>query len=512
MLSIIICAQMAQAAIEITPAEAHSALEELDDSLSKRRMFIDRRQARIDILNDSLSRDRSNSALLFDIATLYKAFNNDSALHYLARGAESAKGSGAVPFLLQQAELMPLSGQFTPALEIFDSISPDSLSKELSIMYYECRRQMFSYMSNFSNIRPALREQYARQALESQKQLLELLDPADPVYRYHLGEYYYETGRKGKARALLEEVFDDEPNQSNYRARAAHHLSGMARDRSDDNAYIYYLASAALADVSAATREVAALQELGSYLYTRKDVDRSYTYLNEALANAVECGAPLRMLESARSLPIIERAKTEQTAASRRTLNIILLIMGSILVALLIITWLLRREMKRMRQLQVRLSQANKTKEVYISQFLSLCSIYMDKLHQFCKIANRKISTGKVDDLYRLTKSGKFVEEQSSEFYGVFDNAFLHLYPRFPEQVNALLRADAQIELKEGELLNTDLRILAFMRLGIDESVRIAQVLNYSVNTIYAYRNRTKARAINRDTFEADIMAISGIS
>lgn len=107
-----------------------------------------------------------------------------------------------------------------------------------------------------------------------------------------------------------------------------------------------------------------------------------------------------------------------------------------------------------------------------------------------------------------MTRSGKFVEEQSREFYDVFDNAFLHIYPDFVERVNALLRSDAQIELQAGELLNTDLRILAFMRLGIEESARIAQILNYSLNTIYAYRNRLKARAINRDTFEADIMTI----
>ena len=64
------------------------------------------------------------------------------------------------------------------------------------------------------------------------------------------------------------------------------------------------------------------------------------------------------------------------------------------------------------------------------------------------------------------------------------------------------------VRLKEGELLNTDLRILAFMRLGIEDSSRIARVLNYSLNTIYAYRNRMKARAIDRETFEKDVMNI----
>jgi DNA-binding CsgD family transcriptional regulator len=167
--------------------------------------------------------------------------------------------------------------------------------------------------------------------------------------------------------------------------------------------------------------------------------------------------------------------------------------------------------MKRMSDFQLKLKQANHIKEIYISQFLSLCSIYMDKLNQFCKIANRKISTGKVDDLYRLTKSGKFVEEQSREFYDVFDNAFLHIYPTFVADVNKLLRMDSQIVLKSGERMNTDLRILAFIRLGIEDSNRIAQVLNYSLNTIYSYRNRMKMRAINHDGFENEIMKIGSI-
>ena len=110
-----------------------------------------------------------------------------------------------------------------------------------------------------------------------------------------------------------------------------------------------------------------------------------------------------------------------------------------------------------------------------------------------------------------MTKSGKFVEEQNRDFYEVFDDAFLHLYPSFVEKVNELLRPEEKIILGEDEKLNTDLRILAFMRLGIEEGAKVAQILNYSVNTIYAYRNKLKNRAINRDTFDADIMQIPSV-
>lgn len=164
--------------------------------------------------------------------------------------------------------------------------------------------------------------------------------------------------------------------------------------------------------------------------------------------------------------------------------------------------------MKRLNQLQKELQNANTIKDMYLSQFLNLCSIYMDKLTQFRNLANRKISTGKIDDLYKMTQSGKFIEEQSKEFYDVFDDAFLNLYPRFKDNVNSLLKPECQIILDENEKLNTDLRILAFMRLGIEGNSRIAQMLNYSVNTIYAYRNKLKNRAKNRDSFEDDIMKL----
>ena len=179
--------------------------------------------------------------------------------------------------------------------------------------------------------------------------------------------------------------------------------------------------------------------------------------------------------------------------------------------ALIVSIFFLRRQLARVTRMKQELQDANQTKDVYVSQFLSLCSIYMDKLKQFGKIVNRKISAGQVDDLYKLTKSGKFVEEQSADFYKIFDDAFLHIYPDFVEKVNALLRPEEQIVLAEDEQLNSDLRILAFMRLGIDDTNRVAQILNFSVNTIYAYRNRLRNRAINRATFEADIMAIGSL-
>ncbi len=495
----------------IDQAKRAAALDSLDSSLAIRHEIEAGRQRYIDSLVALQKNDTTRHCLIMEIGEAYTGFDNDSALVYFTRGVNLGAPEN-LPYRWIFASLLPHNGFFETAVNAFDSIDVAEVPDSLLASYYDSGRQMYSYIAAFFRAYPEVAAPYEKKALDMQAKLLTVLPRRSPEYRFNEAEYHFLNGRTEVARVLLEEVMENKGISSKMRARAAHHLSSLAKGDGDIDAYTYYLAISATADVQSATREVASLQELGSTVYAAGDIDRAYTYLSSALDNAVECGAPLRMIESSRSLPIIERAHTANLAKTRRYVHYVIVAMSVLVLVLIIVLFVLRHEMSKMKALQENLRAANTAKEVYISQFLQLCSIYMDKLNQFCKIATRKLAAGQADELYRMTKSGKFVEEQSREFYEVFDNAFLHIYPNFVGQVNALLREDSQITLAPGEELNTDLRILAFMRLGIEESARIAQILNYSLNTIYSYRNRLKARAINRDTFEDDIMKIDSVN
>ena len=495
----------------IDQAKRAAALDSLDSSLAIRHEIEAGRQRYIDSLVALQKNDTTRHCLIMEIGEAYTGFDNDSALVYFTRGVNLGAPEN-LPYRWKFASLLPLNGFFETAVNAFDSIDVAEVPDSLLASYYDSGRQMYSYIAAFFRAYPEVAAPYEKKALDMQAKLLTVLPRRSPEYRFNEAEYHFLNGRTEVARVLLEEVMENKGISSKMRAHAAHHLSSLAKGDGDIDAYTYYLAISATADVQSATREVASLQELGSTVYAAGDIDRAYTYLSSALDNAVECGAPLRMIESSRSLPIIERAHTANLAKTRRYVHYVIVAMSVLVLVLIIVLFVLRHEMSKMKALQENLRAANTAKEVYISQFLQLCSIYMDKLNQFCKIATRKLAAGQADELYRMTKSGKFVEEQSREFYEVFDNAFLHIYPNFVGQVNALLREDSQITLAPGEELNTDLRILAFMRLGIEESARIAQILNYSLNTIYSYRNRLKARAINRDTFEDDIMKIDSVN
>ena len=65
-----------------------------------------------------------------------------------------------------------------------------------------------------------------------------------------------------------------------------------------------------------------------------------------------------------------------------------------------------------------------------------------------------------------------------------------------------------QIVPKKGDLLNTDLRIYALVRMGITDSNKIATLLFLSSQTIFNHRTQVRNRAIDRDSFEKSVMDI----
>ena len=170
-----------------------------------------------------------------------------------------------------------------------------------------------------------------------------------------------------------------------------------------------------------------------------------------------------------------------------------------------------RRRKTRLEELRNTLAKSNYVKETYISRFLSLCSIYIERLEEFNRMAGRKITAGQIDDLYQSIKSGKLLTEQRQLFFEIFDDAFVNIYPTFINEINRLFTSDKQISLDGKKGLSTELRILAFMRLGVNDNSQISQFTGLSLNTIYTYRTKMKSRAINRDSFESDIMKIGEI-
>lgn len=165
-----------------------------------------------------------------------------------------------------------------------------------------------------------------------------------------------------------------------------------------------------------------------------------------------------------------------------------------------------------LKQSNLELHDSNRVKDEYITKFFSVCSCYIDKLENYRIKVNRKVKAKQYNDLLKFTNSDQMKEDELKELFNNFDEVFLGLFPTFVDDFNALLREEERIDNPEPGKLTTDLRIFALIRLGIDESSRIAEFLRYSPNSIYNYRARIKNKAAgDRDDFELKVKEI-GIS
>ena len=241
------------------------------------------------------------------------------------------------------------------------------------------------------------------------------------------------------------------------------------------------------------------LKEAGSENYA-KQKQRIYFFISVLSVMAVILLFSLRKIS--RQMGIIETAKkqvdnlNEDLADKNRALEKI----NEELTALT----------DKLTMLNSQLNEANLLKEEYIGHFLNQCSEYLHKLQDYKKMVNRKIQAGQLEELFKQNAGNRMIQEEMKELYRKFDVAFLKIFPHFVERFNELLMPEEQFILKKDELLNTELRLFALIRLGVKDSSQIADFLGYSVTTIYTYRTRIKNKSAgNRDEFENNVMKIS---
>lgn len=499
------------------PHSLDNALKELDKTIEQRDQYFSVRQSRIDSLKSRAATMQAVNRIkiIRQIGDEYHHFNVDSALKFYQAGAQLAlqlnRTTEEQQFRLLWASLLPVKGAVFEAISTFDSIPAEDVYPENQALRYKVGNQLFFYLAGNYPIR-ASQNRFARRAMLYTDSLVSLLPPGADETRFYEAELYFMNGERQLAVAILSELLDKLPNDSRLFAHTASILADYYSGANHPDDALYYKAVAAAADIRSATREETALHSAGVMLYDRGDLDRAYSYVMTSLGNAVASGSAIRAIQTAESMPIIGKSFRK---SDKRKVTILLWLIVVLVVALgsiLAMMFYVKKEMRKLQSMKAELNVANRMKESFISQFLSLCSIYMEKLEEFNRLASRKIKAGQVEDLYQLLKSGKMVEEQNLLFCEIFDNAFVHIYPTFVEEVNRLLEPDKQFALAQPNKLNTELRILAFMRLGVDDSSQISRFLGLSLNTIYTYRNKLKSKARRRDTFERDIMQIAQIS
>lgn len=312
----------------------------------------------------------------------------------------------------------------------------------------------------------------------------------------------------------------------------------------DSTRMMYWLAESVLTDIRNGVMDQGSMWEMANQLMGLNDVDRAYKYISFCSICANRFGSRQRLAQISPLLSAIAKMYKDENDQYNRRQNYTLCIISILALMLLIGVFYVSRQRHKLAiarddlaktnrqlhelnaqlkslneqlsctnsQLSVvnhELTDANRVKEEYVGRFMRLCSIYINKIEDLRKRVHKKLKARQYDELYEMTRPQDFKEEELEEFYTNFDSAFLQLFPHFLDSFNALLRPEERIEQPKKEQLSTPIRIFALIRLGINDSSKIAEFLHYSVNTIYNYRAHIKKSAINdKDSFEEDVRKI----
>lgn len=536
-----VCADTSKHALE----ENRKLLHSLDSLLEQQDLFVRVKEERIKQLKMQYSRVKEVKELYAMnrmVYLEYRVYDADSALHYINKNIQLAQQTNnrtwEVVSLLEQSFVLTSSGLLTEALKAVSDIQPEELPQNLRSEYFGRLCTLYSRLRDYSSENSQLSEHYNNLQKAFRDSVYLTATPDELRYWNCRAWLYLGTPKIEPVKQAFEENKQTLSNDSRKYSIATYNLSAIYRSENNESKYLENLILSAMADIRSVNGDIGSLQEIAEYLFKHGEIDRAYNYILYCSQKAMLFHNRVRIVKMSHLQNQIYKAYQEQSRTQQKRLQASLIAVSFLFLVLIGAFLFIRKQMHRLKEANLKLDSTNQklsvnmdalstahqrleevnmqlkdlntqlqevndqlresnyVKEEYIGYVFNICSTYISKLEEFRKNINRKLKVGQIEDVKAITDSSATASNELKEFYQNFDTIFLHLYPDFVGDFNALLLPEERIELKEGELLNTELRIHALIRLGITDSVKIADFLHCSAQTVYNNRLRTRNKSI----------------
>ena len=519
--------------------------QKLDNLLEQRNALIDNKNKDINRLKKNLTTSENTLKRLQTYEQLfeeYYVFQFDSAMTYLNKGIKLAKETQNTYYYnsntISKAELLSIGGLYNEAIHEIEQVDTTVLDKAQHFEYYFSLFRIHTYWADFCNDK-TYTPTHRLKAQEYLKKAMPFCDETDKTYEYYLGEYaVFVLNNPQTARAHYIKAIKQLPQNSRFYAMSCFALSGSYGNEGNTEKQEEFLLLSSIADIENCTMENFALQNLAMYIFehNKDELDLAQQYIQTALEDAHFYNNRLRIIEISSKLPVIV-SSYQQTLNQRNKVQMTAIIVISLLLLFLLsAVFYIVKQTKRLSLQQQELQKnnnqlselnrqqkelntqlhglnallvdTNSKRERLAKLYIDLCAKYIARLKKQQTLVKRKIKANQITELLSQLSSERLSEEDAATFLSRFDKAFLDLYPDFTEELNSLLLPEGQIQNKSTDELTTEQRIMALIRLGVKESAEIADLLFYSPQTIYNYRSVLKGKAINKETFEEEVMKL----
>ena len=524
-----------------------TVLRELDETIDNRQRFENETQLKISRLKEELARTDS-SGCRFDLYSAlfeqYKNYQYDSAFVYAKLMEKSAFrenpcgeagkcGSGSIYKAKAQIALLycfKSVGFFNEACDVIRTFDSENVPASLCAEFYFLCAETYQNMSSYVKGTEVLSSKYDRERLAYYDRVLQYADAGSYYYGYAkldkaLLEHYSDSlAIDGRESFILMNDWDEHQKAVQYSI-----LSGSYNNLEKYDEAVYYRALSAIMDIRSCTHETTSARVLAGHMYERNDIKRAYEYIQQAQYDAEFFNSRLRKTEINTILPVIESGRYNWMNNQRVLLYIILFSIIVLFVLTILLLLILRARNKDLKQIHSaleektelleqsnksltdvisKLREANEIKDQYIIQSLYGNTDFVNEVNEAVNEAARDITLKRADEartkLYHIG-----IKNERARIAATFDTAFLKLFPNWLDEFNSLFPDNMKVRLSEDGTMPMDVRIFALMRLGFGNPAEVAKYLNLSIDTVYVYKSRIKARAIvDNDEFDKRIMAI----
>lgn len=513
--------------------------KQLDAALAQRAHYVELKEKSLNEIKQGAKYVTSNEdklKLYEQLANEYKAYEYDSAMTYVNKGLILAQKSNNIffnkRFQLSQTRLLITRGFYAEAKEILQKIEPKEEPRDYQFLYYYTMYGLYNNWSTYCE-NNEFSKNYDLKKVEYLKKAIELSPKKDAFYYYLMGELYYFSNHPNNNKTIqyYKKALNMEKTNSRLHAMTAFALSEVYQKANNLELMEHYLLVAAISDITSATKENVALQDIALFIYKHKtrSLNKAQEYINLSLEDAYTYKSRLRRIEISSKLQLITNAYTDDIKTTNRLLNIALLVIILLLLGVGISSLFIRKKNRLLKQkkdeisatsdkmeklngqlhlINDELKDTNQKRERLVKVYIDLCYKNIERNQKLRTLAVRKIKANQSKELLSLLSSSTNTEKENKEFLTEFDKAFLSLYPTFVNELNQQLTESAHIQLKENGEMPPILRVCALLRLGITESSKIAGILSYSPQTVYNYRSILKNNAIDKEHFEENVLKL----
>lgn len=516
--------------------------EQLDQAIEQSQYYINQKESRITKIKKQSRQGHTPPQLLtayYKLYEEYQTYKSDSSIYYIHQAIDLAKRNNMKSDITKLRSLLALqystSGAFTEALLVLQSIDKKTLNNSNKKDYYIAFYHVYGELG-FTNINidtELSQEFYSKQDCYRDT-LFSILSPNSEDYLMRK-EVLLTSQNKLKEALKINDIRLSKCKKGSHEyGIVAYYRYLIYRSLKDEDMVKYWLLQSAICDVKCAINDQASLWILAEILSKEKDVERSYKYINFSWKAIKKFCTRIRSWQISPVLGTIDHNYQAELKKANHRLIFAIICVSLLVIALALLTFYVnkqksymsnaRNELKKtntqleelnnklsstngmLKASNDKLNESNGVKEEYIGQFLGACSHYIDKLDKMRLNVNKMVKNKQYNELYSMTKSSEVKEQELEELYANFDKVFLNLFPNFVEDLNGLLKEECQIHLSSPNKLSAIVRVFALIRLGIDDSTKIAEFLHYAVNTIYNYRAKLRNGALNdRNEFEKKV-------